>query len=447
MRAPVVPSPSGSLTDVEPAKGAHQRYALFMLTLVLALNMADRNFLLIVLEPIKTEFRLSDSQVGMLSGMTFGLTYAAASIPLGLLVDRVNRSRLLAAVLFIWSGATALAATAQGFASLLLTRLVVGASEAGGSPASLSLIADYFESKHRPAAISIYNMGTPLGASAALALGGMVVAEWGWRAGFLMAGLPGLIVAALVLMTLRDPRKAVARSAARGAAADVAAGLLAALRAILTGRCLLLMAGGITMMSTASAGVTNWVVPFLMREHGLPVAQAGFAMAGCYGLGALGLAAAGLFTHRIRDHDPRYGLYFTMAVALISVAGTSLFLLAPDCPLSLAGLIILGSLGYTYIGASLAIVINVSPERERGSVLAILQIFTNLFGYGVGTMLVGVFSDFYGGPSSLRWAIFSLMPLYGVAILLFFWVSFHVRADMTAAGARRDALQSLEAAR
>jgi MFS family permease len=172
------------------AETARRRWVvLALLILVNTLSMADRNIMLAAQEAIKHQFHLTDTQVGSLTGLVFGLTYAIASVPMGVLADRTDKGRLLAAAQVVWSGATALAAAAWGYASLFGLRFVVGLSEATCVPTGLALIADHFPQKERAGAFSLFNLGVPIGTGASLALGGIVIAHWGWRTGLLIAGL------------------------------------------------------------------------------------------------------------------------------------------------------------------------------------------------------------------------------------------------------------------
>ena len=156
--------------------------ALILLTAMMTFNQIDRRVASLVIEPLKHEFMLSDAQLGMLTGLAFGLIYAVTSIPLGLVADRVNRSRMLAIVVAVWSAMTAMAGIAFTYGHLLLTRVGVGAAESGASPTATSIITDLFPRDRRASAVAIYQTGIPLGSLLCFIAGAWIVTHYGWRA-------------------------------------------------------------------------------------------------------------------------------------------------------------------------------------------------------------------------------------------------------------------------
>src|SRR5690606_9272996 len=187
------------------AKGAW--YTLIVLTLVYVSNSIDRTVMSILIEPVKAEFQLSDSQLGVLTGLAFGLTYALAGLPMGWLIDRVNRTKLLAAVVAIWSVCTSICGFAQSYPALVMARLAVGASESAAAPTAMSMIADLFPKERRSTAMGIFWTSTAFGTARSLLLGGVIAAIYGWRAAFFVAGVPGLILAVLIFLTVREPAR------------------------------------------------------------------------------------------------------------------------------------------------------------------------------------------------------------------------------------------------
>lgn len=177
----------------------HSWYTLGLLTLIYLCHAVDRSVISIVLEPLKQEFGISDSQVGILTGLAYATLYALAGIPIGYLIDRRNRRNLLAVLVAVWSACTVACGFAQNYWHLLTARLTVGAAEAGGAPTALSIISDLFPPDRRSTAISIFWVSTALGTAVSFAIGGLVAAEYGWRAAFFVAGLPGLLLVILLL--------------------------------------------------------------------------------------------------------------------------------------------------------------------------------------------------------------------------------------------------------
>ncbi|WP_157889086.1 MFS transporter [Herminiimonas arsenitoxidans] len=190
--------------DAVPAKSW---YALSILTMIYSCHFLDRTMISIIVEPVRAEFHLHDSQIGLLTGLAYGATFAIAGIPIGLLIDRVNRIKLLAILVTIWSGMTILSGIANSYIHLLLARMGVGASEAGGSPASLSLISDLFPPSKRSTAVGYFFLSNAIGATLSIIIGGFVTAQYGWRTAMLLAGIPGIILAAVLILTVRNPKR------------------------------------------------------------------------------------------------------------------------------------------------------------------------------------------------------------------------------------------------
>ena len=186
---------------------AYLRYALGLLCVVYVVNFVDRQVLSILLQSIKEDLGLSDLQLGLLSGTAFGLFYATLGIPIARLADRSSRKGVIAVCLAIWSAMTALCGTASGFATLLRYRVGVGVGEAGGSPPAHSMISDYFPPERRASALGVFSLGVPLGILVGFLAGGWLDEALGWRKAFIVVGLPGVLLAAVVALTLREPQR------------------------------------------------------------------------------------------------------------------------------------------------------------------------------------------------------------------------------------------------
>ena len=184
---------------------AYLRYALGLLCVVYVVNFVDRQVLSILLQSIKEDLGLSDLQLGLLSGTAFGLFYATLGIPIARLADRFSRKGVIAVCLALWSAMTALCGTASGFATLLLYRVGVGVGEAGGSPPAHSMISDYFPPERRASALGVFSLGVPLGILVGFLAGGWLDEALGWRLAFVVVGLPGVVLAVVVALTLREP--------------------------------------------------------------------------------------------------------------------------------------------------------------------------------------------------------------------------------------------------
>jgi predicted MFS family arabinose efflux permease len=283
------PSPAGESGLAEPSvapAAAYRWYVLAILMVTYAVHAMDRTIINVLLEPIRREFHLNDSAMGLLTGLGYAIPFAIAGMPLGALIDRTNRRRLLAALVATWSLFTAFGGLARTYLTLLVTRMAVGAAESGSPPAALSLISDFFPARLRATAVSIFYIGAPLGGMAGAYMGGVVTASHGWRAALFAAAAPGLIMALMILMTVREPgrggqdaQQAPAEKVSFGAALKLARnpGLACVLAALVIG-------------ALSSVGVGTWTPALLMRAYDVPVQDTGKLVALINLVGAGGTA-------------------------------------------------------------------------------------------------------------------------------------------------------------
>jgi MFS family permease len=387
--------------------------AVALLTLMMTFNQIDRRVVSLVIEPLKREFHLTDGQLGMLSGLAFGLVYAVTSIPLGLIADRVNRRNLLALVIAVWSGMTALAGYAGTYMHLLLTRVGVGAAESGASPTATSIITDYFPRDRRATAIAVYQTGIPIGSFLCFIVGAWIVAHYGWRAAFLAAGLPGIVIALLFVLMLKEPKRGAFDTNVVTYDGPWTKRLGDAFRFIGGDTRVLLLVIGAGILSGANTGVTGWFVPFLMREHAMSIQEAGAVLAFSSGIcGGIGLVFTGSMTDRLAKGDPNRMLMLCGMIAFLTMILAAIALAAPVVSVTIAAIAVYSLFCYSFLGISYGALLNLTPTGIRGTVIAIEMVAANLFGYGGGPFVVGVLSDWYGGPHSLKWAMLTLNLLY-----------------------------------
>jgi predicted MFS family arabinose efflux permease len=435
---PIDASP-GPLPDRAPESPSEVRtpaaawFSLALLTVVFAINQIDRVSMVVVMEPIKHEFHLSDSLLGLVSGLGYSMVYAVFAIPMGMLADRVNRKNLLAGLLAVWSVMTAACGLAVSFAMLLSARMVVGAAESGASPVSSSIISDLFPAHRRATAVAIYFMGVPVATLIAFLCGSAVASAFGWRATFLMAGVPGLLLAPLVLWFLKNPIRGTHDGGAHegGGAADgvqVKGSLASGARELFGNPVLMLVFAGLTLNTVTSAAFQAWSVSLLMREHGLTIKAAGALVAFCAGgggiVGALVNGPAADAFARGRSH--RLALYAAgalllgMASILLAVRGASML------P------VVAGIAGYSLfspgaLGPAFSIVLNTTTPGNRGLMIATQQMCVTLVGTGVGPWVAGMISDAYGGPHSISMTLTTMAPIIAVAAACYLGASVHLR--------------------
>ena len=247
---------------------AYRWYALCVLTLGYIFNFIDRQVMTILLEPIKAEFGATDTEMGLLTGLAFALFYATLGVPMARLADRWSRRNVLSISMAVWSGMTALCATATSFGQLALYRIGVGVGEAGGTPPSQSLLADYFPPQQRSLAQGVLASGTNIAVLVGLFGGALLADAYGWRNVFWIFGLPGIALAVLIRLTVREPQRELEQLAEDSS-------LWAAVRQISALPAFPAIALGVGMTAVAGYGLGVWSPSFMIRVHGLTLVQAG----------------------------------------------------------------------------------------------------------------------------------------------------------------------------
>ncbi len=405
-----------------------KNYHLNVLLVILAFNLLDRMALGVLLQDIKVDLSLSDTQLGLLTGIAFALFYSVMGIPIGRWADRGDRVRIITITTALWSAAVALCGAAGSFAQLMLVRILVGVGEAGCIPPAHSLIADYFDRAERPRAVARYMLGFPLSAVMGYFLAGWLNELYGWRMTFVLLGLPGLGLAVLAWFTLEEPRR---RKPAYVAADTAATHSLSpppvsqvslppslkevciALWANTTFRHLLLCW---SVMSFFGYGIAQWKPTFFIRSFELQTGAVGTWFAVIYGVtGLLGTYIGGALASRLAAHNERLQLT-AMAVAVASFAVISAGIyLSPNQYLAF-GLLALSLVGvYSIYGPLFATIQTLVPDRMRAMSIALIFLFANLIGMGLGPLAAGALSDALRpevGEESLRYALLILSPGY-----------------------------------
>ncbi len=396
----------GATASGKPLSQAQVQYTLWMLLIIYTLNFLDRQIVNILAGPIKAEFGLSNTQMGLLTGLAFAFVYTVLGIPIARYADRfsANRVTIIAGALALWSLFTALCGLAQSYLQLLLARIGVGIGEAGCTPPAHSLIADTAPPDKRASALAFYSMGVPIGTFFAFAFGGWIAQTLDWRWAFLMVGLPGVVLAIILTLTVKEPRrlglvappKADAPVMRFGDALKVLAGIRSYWFACL----------GAAILAFIGYGQIAFLGIFYGEAHLTPLAQIGLALAVVVGIGgALGTYAGGQIADAAAKKDTR--AYFSVP-AIAMIASTPLFVAAMLMPGGAPGLsggfsdptlwslalliipIFLNSLWYGPVYASIQGV--VSPQL-RASAVAIMLFIVNMIGLGFGPTLLGMLAD------------------------------------------------------
>lgn len=399
---------------------------LSILLVVYTFNFIDRQIVNILAEPIKGELGLSDTQLGLLAGPAFAVFYAVLGIPIARYADKqnTNRVRLISLSLAIWSAMTAICGVAQNFVQLLLARVGVGVGEAGCTPAAHSLISDMVPVEKRSSAIAFYGLGVPIGSLLGLVIGGIVNDIYGWRVALMLVGIPGLILAVILLFVLKEPRL---RQSAKEISSKKVAGALStgeALREIFASRAFVFLFIAASVVATLGYGKALWTISFFIRSHGLSTTEAGLSMAVALGVaGAVGTWLGGKVADIYGPRDKRHLL--TLPAYGMAVAAPILFLgyYVGDWRLGVALLIIPTILNSAYYGPTYGCVQGLVQPRARAVAASIMLFGQNLIGLGLGPLLFGILSDYLqpvAGQESVRWVLYGAAWL-GLIPAFFFW--------------------------
>ena len=402
--APLRAAAEPSAARFEPSP-AYTRYVLGLLFGVAVFALVDRQIFGMLIEPLRREFGVSDTWLGLASGLGFALFYAAAGIPIARWADRGVRRSIIALGLFAWSALTLASGLVTSFSQLVLARLAIGVGEAAGTPPSHALLSDYFPPERRAGALSIYTAGASVGVFLAYLLGGAIQELWGWRAVFLCLGAPGVALALLVRFTLREPPRGRFETAEPPRPVPTREALRRIL-ALASYRHLLAAFG---LHSLAFTGASTWNPAFLARVHGMQAGEIGamlaFGSAACMGLGIL---AGGRATDRLAARDPRWTLRAPGIATLATAPFTLAFLFAPTRELALACLVPSAFLtGFGTPGLHAATQ-DLARPATRATAAALNLLVLTLIGAGLGPSLVGVLNDaLHGifGAGAIRWSL------------------------------------------
>lgn len=403
---------SKSATKPATKPATNKYYILIILTIVYSFNFIDRQLLAILQEAIKADLHLSDSQLGLLTGFTFALFYVVAGIPIARWADKSNRKNIIAIALFLWSFMTAISGFVQNYLQLALARVGVGVGEAGGSPPSHSIISDIFPPESRASALGFYSTGVNIGILFGFLLGGYLNEVFGWRTAFLVVGLPGILLAAIVAFTIREPIRGLAEN--KQAEQDESASFKSVLSLLWSRKSFRHIAMASALTAFVGYSLVNWTASFMIRIHGMATTELGIWLAFIIGVGgAIGVFGGGVIADRLGKKDQRWYLWLPALCGLIALPFIILFCLSNDTYVALASMVIPGVLANVYLGAVIATTHGLVGLRMRAMASAILFLILNILGLGLGPWSVGLLSDMLQSTyqaESLRFAILYLVP-------------------------------------
>lgn len=420
------------------------RSAWFIVVLLLAaytLSFVDRYILTLLVEPMKRDLALSDTEVSLLHGLAFAVLYSVAGLPMGRWVDRADRTKIVAWGIAVWSAMTALCGLAHSYWQLFLARVGVGVGEATLSPAAYSMISDSFRGRQLGLALGVYNLGATIGAALAMMIGGTVVqAVMGmpsvslpiigeiraWQLTFLYVGPPGLVLALIFARLREPPRDASVRRSSDGAVAAVPISELVAFvkrnAAALTFHHL-----GLTFISLSVFGAVSWLPVLLVRVHGWQIGAIGHAIGlALLAGGLLGSLGGGWLSDRFKSAgDSASRMWVGLIVSIIGIPAGATFALVGDPLLSVA----LFSVVYFCTAAALPAVVatlnECAPNQLRGQLAAIFIFVTNIIAVGLGATLVALLSDLvFTEATGVRYSLAVVTPIGFTLAAVSFALSF-----------------------
>lgn len=416
---------------IDRPANSYKQYLLMLLAGVMAANCLDRVVIGMLLQPIKREFGVSDTELGLLSGLAFAAFYAVMGLPMARWADRGNRVALIATTTAVWSALLALCGAATSFLQLLVIRVGVAIGEAGTIPAAHSLIADYFDRRERPRAVARYLLASPIAFTIGYFCAGFIVDKYGWRATFVAMALPGLALAPLAWFTMKEPRRATT-AALQTPAADHPS-MLAVAKLLVSNRsfCHLLVA--LSLWNFFGYGMLQWIPAFFIRSHGLTPGELGPWLALVYGLGGvIGIYLGGELASRFAAGNERLQLLFcAVSFVFFSAVKASAFFVS-DYHVALFALW-LASLNNVTQGPMYAMLQSMVAAPMRATAIAIVSLCSSLVGMGLGPLAVGILSDALTarfGPDALRYSLALLSAGYLLAGLHLWLASRTVMRDI-----------------
>lgn len=406
-------------------------WVLGVLAATYLVNFIDRQVLAILLPQVKAEFDLSDTFLGLLVGPTFAVFYATMGMPLASLADRINRRWLIAASLTLFSAMTIACGLVVQFWQLAVARILTGVGEAGTGPASQTMITDLYPPERRARAQAVYATGANLGVLVAFAAGGAIAQAWGWRIAFIAAGVPGLVLAVVLLATVRDPQRGANDP---GVSHEHVPTFGMVMRQLWQSRAFRYTALGASSTCFTAYALSGFFPLFLARSHGMSTSEIGIAMALIMGLcGGLATYTAGHLADRFGRNDQRWYSYVPALAALAPLPVAPICFLIPNTGIALAAAIVPLSLTAAFIGPTITIVQRLVPLRSRATAVATLILIDSIVGLGLGPQFVGIASDLWRpalGEDSLRYAMLAAMAGSAVSVFGFVMAARHLRADL-----------------
>jgi MFS family permease len=405
-----------------------------LLTLIYTLNFLDRSLIILLLQSIKTDLVLTDTQLGLLTGIAFGLFYATLGLPIARWADHGNRVTIVSIAIGLWGVTVMACMLVTNFIQLLLARTAAGVGEAGCMPPTYSLLGDYFpKSAERTWAMVIYWLANPLAALISFVIGGWLNEVYGWRETFFLMSVPALLLAVVAKVTIKEPRTS---SASPGGSKAELPGWRVVLKVLWQQPSTRHLSLGIIVVFTMALGMAPWYAAFMIRTHAMGTAELGVWLGLIFGIGgAAGTLLGGYVAERWFADNERGQMRITALMIASLTPSFALFLVLQDKHHALLAFVPLMVVFYFFVGPTFALLQRLVVDEMRATTLALVMLFANLIGMGIGSQVVGVLSDLLMpslGSDSLRYAMLAMSVVALWAAVHFWRVGTTVNEDLSA---------------
>ena len=377
---------------------AYRGWVLLLFLLISMFGFIDRQVIGSLGQPIKASLHLTDAEFGLLGGLAFALLNSLLTIPIARIAERKRRLTIIGIGVCLWSIATCLCGLTANFVQLLVARVAVGVGEAASTPATASVMADYFPPNRRTSAAAVFVLAIPLGALIGAAGGGYIAQYTDWRTAFVIAGLPGLVLALLLVATIKEPIRGHYDAAGLGEAD--APPLTAVLSRMIRRPAFLHVMLGSTVASMGGFGINLFLAQYFFRRFGLGIGDSGLLSGLISAIpGSISMLGGGLLADWLGKKDPRFYAWTPGLGALLATPLYALSFLQGSWPMATVLLMLTGLMQYAYLPASIGVTANLMEPRMRATAAAVVGIMTNLIGAGVAPMIVGALSDHFASQA------------------------------------------------
>ncbi len=434
-----IPAPANPVPEGADDRAIRRRgLTLALLTVTYFFSYMDRQILAILQELIKKDLGLSDTQLGMLTGLAFAVFYAGLGIPVARLADRMNRRNIIAISLTVWSAFTAACGLAQNFVQLLLFRIGVGIGEAGSSPPSHSIIADLYPPEKRAGAMAIYSLGVVLGTAFGTMIGGTVAHYYGWRVALFAVGLPGVLLAFFVWKLVVEPRRGLSDTV-KVAEGEAMPSLAEAFIGMWRNKAAVHVVLGVTLTSMIGYGLAAFGPSYMQRSLDMNLLQIAWIVAPILGVvGALSAVLGGRLADWLAKTRGMYAQSYMVALLkVIALPFALMFYWLDSWQLALSAYVVALLFQNSYLGPSFAMIQSLAPQKVRALWAAITLLVINMIGLGIGPVAVGRLSDALNptyGADSLRYAMLIFAAITPWAIFHYWRAGVWLRRQAAAAG-------------